>query len=145
VIGALGAAQLALLESPDPRLAANKRLVFDAWREIVDAGRGDLVARYVDANFVEHDPQAASGRDGFQASFAARAARPVEASMQAPVVAVVAESDLVTLVTRREHPHPSRAGRTYTTTWFDMFRIVDGRLAEHWDATAGMDAPAAAP
>jgi predicted SnoaL-like aldol condensation-catalyzing enzyme len=65
--------------------------------------------------------------------------------MRAPVVAVVAESDLVALVTMQEHPHPARAGRTYTTTWFDLFRIVDGRLAEHWDGTAAMDAPAAAP
>jgi predicted SnoaL-like aldol condensation-catalyzing enzyme len=145
VTGALGAAQLALLESADPHLAANKRLAFDAWREIVEAGRGDLVARYFDPNFVEHNPQAASGPDGFRASFAARAARPVEASMRAPVVAVVAENDLVALVTMQEHPHPSRAGRTYTTTWFDLLRIVDGRLAEHWDGTAGMDAPAAAP
>jgi predicted SnoaL-like aldol condensation-catalyzing enzyme len=23
--------------------------------------------------------------------------------------------------------------RTYTTTWFDMFRVVDGKIVEHWD------------
>lgn len=144
VTGVVGAAQLALLESADPRLAANKRLVFDAWREIVDAGHGDLVERYVATDFVEHNPQGASGPDGFRTTFAARAAGPVGASIRAPVVAVVAEGDLVALVTMREHPHPSRAARTYTTTWFDLFRIVNGRLAEHWDATAGMDAPTAA-
>ena len=25
------------------------------------------------------------------------------------------------------------AGAAYTTTWFDMFRIEDGKIAEHWD------------
>ena len=140
VTGVTGAAQLALLESADPRLAANKRLVFDAWREIVDAGRGDGVERHLDAAFVEHNPAAASGREGFKEYFSASAASPVEAPIRAPVVALVAEGDLVVLVTMREHPHPSRAGRTYTTTWFDMFRVVDGRLAEHWDAATKPDA-----
>ena len=58
------------------------------------------------------------------------------------MVAVVAEGDLVALVTMQEHPHPSRAGRTYTTTWFDMFRVADGRLVEHWDAATKTNAPA---
>jgi len=140
VTGVTGAVQLALLESADSRLAANKRLVFDAWREIVDAGRADDVERYLDAGFIEHNPAAASGPEGFREYFAARTARPVEASIRAPIVALVAEGDLVVLVTMREHRHPSRAGRTYTTTWFDMFRVVDGRLAEHWDAATKPDA-----
>jgi predicted SnoaL-like aldol condensation-catalyzing enzyme len=47
---------------------------------------------------------------------------------------MIAEGDLVVQAIMLEHPHPSRAGETYTTTWFDMFRVADGRLAEHWDA-----------
>ena len=136
VKGVSGDAQLALLESVDPRLAANKRLVFDVWREIVDAGHEELADRYLDASFVEHDPNGASGREGFKAHFSSRPDTPVEPSIRAPVVAIVAEGDLVAVVTMREHPHPSRAGHTYTTTWFDMFRVVDGRLVEHWDASA---------
>jgi hypothetical protein len=27
-----------------------------------------------------------------------------------------------------------RADATYTTAWFDMFRIEDGLIAEHWDS-----------
>lgn len=142
VNGVTGAPQLALLESVDARLAANKRLVFDAWREIVDAGRVELADRYLDAGYTEHDPNAASGPGGFTAYFAARTTRPVERSIRAPVVAIVAEGDLVVLVSMREHPHPSRAGRTYTTTWFDMFRVAGGRLVEHWDAAAKTGASA---
>ena len=33
----------------------------------------------------------------------------------------------------REYPEPSGPTKKYTTTWFDMFRIVDGKIAEHWD------------
>jgi predicted SnoaL-like aldol condensation-catalyzing enzyme len=140
VIGRVGAAQLALLEAREPRLAANKRLVFDAWRAIADAGRADLVERYLEADFVGHDVNAAAGRAGFAAYFAAREARPVEPSLRAPVVALIAEGDLVVLVTMREFPHPHRAGRTYTTTWFDMFRVGGDKLTEHWNAATRLAA-----
>jgi predicted SnoaL-like aldol condensation-catalyzing enzyme len=133
VIGAAGQAQRALLDSPDATLAANKRLVFDMWREVVDSGRRKVASRYFDAAFVEYSAVAGGDDEGFGARLA-RDASPVDAAIRAPVVAVVAEGDLVVLVTRREHPHQAREGLTYTTTWFDMFRIANGKIAAHWDA-----------
>jgi predicted SnoaL-like aldol condensation-catalyzing enzyme len=32
-------------------------------------------------------------------------------------------------------------GRTYTSTGFDMFRIEDGMLVEHWDAATKAPPP----
>jgi predicted SnoaL-like aldol condensation-catalyzing enzyme len=144
VTGASGEAQLVLLEAGDSRLAGNKQLVFDLWREIVDAGHEEAADRYLAAGYIEHNPNAAPGAQGFKAYFSARPDRPIEPWIRAPVVAIVAEGDLIVLATMLEHPHPSRAGRTYTTTWFDMFRVVDGRVAEHWDAAPKSGAAAAA-
>ena len=28
--------------------------------------------------------------------------------------------------------------KKYTTTWFDMFRIENGKIAEHWDTAEKM-------
>jgi predicted SnoaL-like aldol condensation-catalyzing enzyme len=33
----------------------------------------------------------------------------------------------------REAPDPKDPAKKYTTTWFDMFRIQGGKIAEHWD------------
>jgi predicted SnoaL-like aldol condensation-catalyzing enzyme len=33
----------------------------------------------------------------------------------------------------REYDDPTAKGQKYTTTWFDMFRIDHGKIAEHWD------------
>ena len=134
VRGAAGEAQQALLQSADPAIARNKRFVFDLWRQVVEAGHEELAGRYVDASFIEHDPRGASGIEGLTAHFATRRDRPVEPWIRAPVVAIVAERDLVTLVTAQELPHPHHAGRRYTTTWFNMFRIAGGRIVEHWNA-----------
>jgi predicted SnoaL-like aldol condensation-catalyzing enzyme len=142
VTGASGAAQLALLESADPHLAENKRLVFEAWRDVVEAGREELAERYFRAELIEHNPNAASGHQKFDAYVAARTDRPVETWIRAPIVALLAEGELVVLVTMQEHTHPSRAGRTYTTTWFDMFRVAGDQLVEHWDAAQKIDAAA---
>jgi len=142
VTGAVGEAQRGLLDAIDPRLARNKRLVFDLWREVVDAGREENASRYVRRDFIEHNPNAGMGLAGLRTHFASRTDRGVEPWIRATVVALVAEGDLVVLVTMQQHPHPARPGRSYTTTWFDMFRVEDGKIAEHWDDAAPGEAPA---
>jgi predicted SnoaL-like aldol condensation-catalyzing enzyme len=134
VTGAAGTAQFALLDSTTAELASNKRLVFDLWRQLVDAGREEVVDLYLAADYVEHNPNAATGREGARAYFATRADRPIEVAIRSELVALLAEDDLVVQVLKVELPNPYREGETYTTARFDMFRVADGRLAEHWDA-----------
>jgi predicted SnoaL-like aldol condensation-catalyzing enzyme len=134
VTGVTGEGQLALLQAATPELAGNKRLVFDLWRQAIDAGREEVADQLIAETYIEHNPNHASGREGFKSIVAARPDLPTETSIRAPLVAFVAEGDLVVVATMREHPHPTRAGATYTSTLFDMFRIEDGRIAEHWDA-----------
>ena len=59
--------------------------------------------------------------------------KPVATRINAPLVAVLGEGDMVVLAFARENPDPKDATRKYTTTWFDMFRIEGGKIAEHWD------------
>ena len=134
ITGAEGAAQKALLASPDPGLAANKRLVFDAWRMAVTRGPEAMAARYATDDYVEHNANAGPAPRVF-------VARPGQGPIDGPLVAAVAQGDLVVLVQAVKHPHPVREGDTYTTAWFDMFRIEGGKIAEHWDAAPMAGAP----
>lgn len=133
VTGVSGTDQYALLESSTPTLAGNKRLVFDVSRQIVDAGREELAGLYFAADFVDRSPNAAPSVSPFGAYGAETADRPIGLALRDPLVAMVAEGDLVVQVTMHEHPHPMRAGATYTTTGFEMFRVTDDRIVEHWD------------
>ena len=49
------------------------------------------------------------------------------------MVAVQAEGDYVTVLTVREIKYTDDPTKSYTTTWFDTWRFVDGKADEHWD------------
>jgi predicted SnoaL-like aldol condensation-catalyzing enzyme len=54
--------------------------------------------------------------------------------LSTPVVAVIAEGDYVTVLMPRTYDDPRTPGKTYSTTWFDTWRFVDGKADEHWDS-----------
>ena len=37
-------------------------------------------------------------------------------------------------------PEKDSEGATYYTTWFDLFRLENGKIAEHWDPMLKTDA-----
>ena len=124
-----------LLAASDPKLAANKRLVYDFWREVFEAGHVELAPKYMTETYIQHNPLVASGRDafvGFLTKFVKP--KPIQPNVTAPLVAILAEGDLVVFVFARELEDPADKTRKYTTTWFDMWRIENGKMAEHWDA-----------
>jgi predicted SnoaL-like aldol condensation-catalyzing enzyme len=127
--------QTTLLKSSDPKLAANKKLVFDMWRSIVQAGRTDLAPQFFTPGYIQHNPNVASGRDNLIAYMkSTRPVRPIAAEITFPVVALMAEGDVVTLATVSYDDDPDNPGKRYAGTHFDMFRIENGKIAEHWDS-----------
>lgn len=130
-----------LLDSDDLQLRANKRLAYDMWRSIlnagqVEAGREEFAPLYMDPIYIQHNPNAATGRDGAVAYFAQRPDTSVDSTLEDPLVASVAEGDLVVQVLQEERPHSNKPGVIYYVAWFDMFRIKHGRVIEHWDTAS---------
>jgi predicted SnoaL-like aldol condensation-catalyzing enzyme len=123
-----------LLQSADPKLAQNKRLVYDFWREVFEAGQLHLAEKYLAEGYIQHNPNVPTGRAAFVAFFGKfKKPQSIESKVAAPLVAITAEGDMVVLSFAREQPDPKDPSKTYTTTWFDMFRIEGGKLVEHWD------------
>lgn len=135
VTAAAPAEQEAMLASKDPQLLANKRLVYDFWREVFEGGHMELVDKYLAASYIQHNPMVPTGRAAFVELFS-KFVKPgtIEPRIKAPLVSITAERDLVVLSFVREYDDPKEAGKKYTTTWFDMFRIENGLIAEHWDS-----------
>ena len=135
--------QAAMVDSGPPELAANKRLAYDLYRMVV-AGQLDKLDTVISReNWVNHNPNEESGYDGTIAYlskvFGAKSG-PLPDALPG-MVAIVAENDLVVLVFARTLDHPGKPGETYSSSWFDMFRVKDGKVVEHWDP-ATIDAAA---
>ncbi len=124
--------QAELLQSTDATLAAHKKLVFDFWREVLQAHRTERIGEYVAEDFVEHDPTLPNGRASLAEHAGRLSEQPVKPTLD-ELVSLVAEGDRVVVATRRELPDLAEEGQTYTTTWFDLFRIRDGKIVEHWN------------
>src|SRR3954454_25273713 len=126
--------QKTLLKSSDAKLSANKKLVYDCWREVLEGGHMDLVDKYLADTYMQHNPNVPTGKKGFIEVFS-KFAKPqaIVDTIKAPVVAIMADGDLVLISFAVNLPEPGDSSKTYTTTWFDMFRIENGKLAEHWD------------
>jgi predicted SnoaL-like aldol condensation-catalyzing enzyme len=127
--------QAALLQSSDPKLAANKKLVFDMWRAIIQGAHTELAPKYFTEGYIQHNPNVATGRDAMVAFMkSTRPVKPIEPTIHFPVIAIMAEGDLVMVATVSYSPDPESPGHKYAGTHFDLFRIENGKIAEHWDS-----------
>jgi predicted SnoaL-like aldol condensation-catalyzing enzyme len=86
----------AMLASTDALLAANKRLVYDFWREVFEGGHLELADKYLEESYIQHNPNVPTGRTGFVTFFSTFVKqKPIEAFVKAPLVSITAEKDLV--------------------------------------------------
>jgi predicted SnoaL-like aldol condensation-catalyzing enzyme len=57
------------------------------------------------------------------------------------LVSIVAERDIVILSFARENPEPQDVTRKYMIIWFDIFRVENGKIVEHWDGAVKPPTP----
>ena len=126
--------QKSWLNSNDPKLARNKKIVYDFWREVLEAGHLELAEKYMTETYIQHNPNVPTGRQGFIDFFSKfRKPVPIVDTIKGPLIAIVAEGDLVVLAFKRELQEPKDITKKYTTTSFEMLRVEGGKVAEHWD------------
>ena len=131
-----------LFTSPDPKLHRNKQAAYHIQRDLLEAGHWELADRWLTDRYIQHNPNAKSGRAGVVAFFTQVLKiqpKPIPAKLSQKVVAVIAEGDYVTIVTPRTLKDPKDPAKSYTTSWFDMWRFVDGKADEHWDGATLMN------
>jgi predicted SnoaL-like aldol condensation-catalyzing enzyme len=133
--GAFAQNQKAMLYSNDPKLVQNKKIVYDFWRSVLEGGHLELAPQYMTETYIQHNPNVPTGRQGFLDFFGKFAKpQPIADTIKAPIIALVAEGDRVVLSFKQVNPDPIDPTKHYTTTWFDMLRIENGKVAEHWDS-----------
>jgi predicted SnoaL-like aldol condensation-catalyzing enzyme len=125
--------QAALLTSKDRKLAANKKAAYDFYRIVLRGLRLDQADKYMTEGYIQHNPNADTGMKGFKEYFTKLGGPKPIPDMVDGLVAMQAEGEYVTMSFVREYDDPKEKGKKYTSTWFDMFRFENGKIAEHWD------------
>jgi predicted SnoaL-like aldol condensation-catalyzing enzyme len=131
----------AQFRSRDPVLNAEKQVAYHIMKDLLEDNHWELADKYLTARYLQHNPMVPSGRDTvvhFFTQVLHKKPSPSDGRMKTPIVSVTADGDVVTVATVREVKDPKDTSKSYTTTWFDMWRIKDGKADEHWDcATRG--------
>jgi len=121
----------------------NLDMVMTWWREVLYAGHLDLAPKYQAENYIQHNPNINTGRAAFVEFFGKIGRKPMDpipAAMpkdRMPVVAG-AKGGYVWLIFEQEAKDPRDAAKTYHFNTFDVLRIENGKVQEHWDSAQKM-------
>ena len=111
----------------------NKALVRSFVDDILVNGRMDRLAGYFDGDaYAQHNPQIADNVSGLGAALQAMAAQGVAVKYDR-IHQVLGEGSFVLVV-----GEGSVAGQP--TSYYDLFRVEDGKIAEHWDTIEAIPA-----
>ena len=130
---ALALVGLAQMVFADEALTArNKSLIRDFYITVLIHRDVDAAPRFLRPDYIQHNPNVPTGLKGFMDTFRARFAQQLPADYKRELLNVIAEDDLVVIYVRQTWT--SRDGKHNKALGFDMFRVQDGKIAEHWDA-----------
>lgn len=110
----------------------NKALVRDFYTTVLVGRDVDAAPRFLRSDYIQHNPNVPTGLTGFMDTFRARFAQRLPADYNREVLNVIGENDMVVIYARQTWT--GRDGQAHTALGFDMFRVQDGKIAEHWDA-----------
>ena len=151
---AAGLAMASTAAANTPTEAANKKVVLDFYAALnaADASNSTkeripaIAEKYLSPDYKQHTlflPGPGTDREKLIRMFQSRPAAPPAGGTAMPrqrTDAVMAEGDKVMLLTSRDMRDPV-TGEVKPSYIFNMFRVKDGKLVEHWDVSAGMGPP----
>ncbi len=118
----------------------NLDMVLTWWREVLDGGHLELAPNFQAEDYIQHNPNVPTGRAGFVAFFGkfAKPKNPIPATLTNPPVVKGAKGDYVWLIFEHEDKDPRDPSKTYHYNSFDVLRIQNGKVQEHWDSAQKM-------
>lgn len=121
------------LHGDDALTARNKEIVRNFYNTVLIGRDVDAAPKFLRPDYIQHNPQVPTGLKGFMDTFRARFAQPVPGDYKRELLNVIGDNDMVVVYVRQTWTS-SKDGQHHQALGFDMFRVQDGMIAEHWDA-----------
>jgi predicted SnoaL-like aldol condensation-catalyzing enzyme len=113
----------------------NQEIATVEMKDILQYGHLELADKVMAPGYLQHNPNVPTGRDGFKGFFARFAKpEPIKPEWKRPPALILTSGDIVFYLINNEAPDPADPSKKYTYNWFDMLRVKDGMIVEHWDA-----------
>lgn len=140
VAATLPAAQAAEVKAPAAKAgrsaAANKALVLEAYQALFGDHDLGAVDRYWAKDYIQHNPYMADGTEAVK-QYVEKIGLLNGPKFKVEFLRVAAEGDLVFVQTRQP-----KTGDNPEMVIVDIFRVANGKIAEHWDVMQPVPADA---
>ena len=128
---ALAAVLLFALASPsafaaDAKQEANRKAVLEFYEKGINQKDADAAIAYMGNRYVQHNPNAADGPEGFRKFIAFL--REKFPNSRSEIKRSFVDGDYVIV-----HVHAVREPGTRGNAIIDIFKLEDGKIVEHWD------------
>ena len=123
------------LHADEDLTARNKEVVRNFYTTVFIDRNVGAAPRFLSAEYIQHSAGIPSGLKGFMDVFRKAFAKKLPPDYKREIVRIVGENDIVILFDRQSGTHPN--GRHEVVLQFDMFRLRNGKIVEHWDADPG--------
>lgn len=114
----------------------NRQVVEDWIETLTRVGIREAFERYAREDYKQHNPNAYDGREGAIAHLEAKKAKGAHATVQR----LLSDGNLVLM-----HTHMKYTDGSLDQSIMDIWRIEDGKLAEHWDVARDVPEVCASP
>jgi predicted SnoaL-like aldol condensation-catalyzing enzyme len=110
----------------DVQQEANRKIVLDFYEKGLNQKDADAAIAYMGNRYVQHNPNAADGPEGFRKFIAFL--REKFPNSRSEIKRSFVDGDYVIL-----HVHAVREPGTRGSAIVDIFKLENGRIVEHWD------------
>jgi predicted SnoaL-like aldol condensation-catalyzing enzyme len=121
-----GAIAGSALAGTTPQEEANKQVVLDFYEKALNRMDFEAAARHFGPRYIQHNPLAADGIEGFKKYIEFR--REKFPNAKSVIKRALVDGDFVIL-----HVHGTREPGERGVAIIDIFRLESGKIVEHWD------------
>jgi predicted SnoaL-like aldol condensation-catalyzing enzyme len=112
----------------------NQEIAIKEFKDMLQYGHVELANEFIAPGYIQHNPNVPPGRDGFiQFMSRNRKPEPVKPEWKNPPTLIIPGGPYVLFMTDRKAKDPADPDKEYTWDHFDMVRVENGQIQEHWD------------